>query len=212
MKIHTFYSDIYDKKFGIDTNIRLLELWKENWSLLGWEPVVLGYEDAKGNPRYSEYLAKFRTFPTSNSKDYELACFMRWVAMEMVGGYHCDFDVFNYGYHGEGEKELTFYSKYMVPCMVYGTKGDYSRMLELFMSYNPKGKSHVSDQSILVENVDTFPHKKRYLCPEIGQEGNYYRYELVHYPNGVMSQACMQPRWRYVKHFNDIILGMKGLV
>lgn len=204
--IYTYYMDIYERMFGIDHHTKLLAVWKESWESQGWQTVVLGPDDAKKNPKYKQYLKRFKTFPSLNHKDYELSCFLRWVAMEYVGdGYHCDYDVMNYGFHGEGETELTFYSKYMVPCMVYGRKEDWTRMLDLFMKHKPTGQNHVSDQSILVENVDTFPHRKRYMCPELNQEQNAVKYELVHYPNGVMNEMGLQPRHVFIKVINDIV-------
>lgn len=209
MNIYTYYEDIYDKQFKINDQSRLLDLWMDSWSSKGWTPIVLNSDDAKKNPNYDKYLNRFIKYPSLNHKEYELACFLRWVAMEMIGGYHCDYDVMNYGFIGEGETSLTFYSKFMVPCMVFGTKEDYTRILELFMSYNRRSKKHVSDQTILVENINTIEYNKRYLCPEYKQEGNWFQYELVHYPNGVMSKYGLQPRYMAVEEFNNIINTLK---
>lgn len=198
--IYTYFEDFsHDKE-----SLVLLAEWRRNWTQYGWTPVVLGSEDAMKNPRYEEYVRRFSLYPTTNSPKYELCCFLRWVAMEMKGGYHCDFDVMNNGFKGEHLNGLTFYSKYLVPAMVWGEKADYTRMLQLFMDYDYKGKKHVSDQSILVENVNTFPHEKRYMMPEIEQEGNWFNYELIHYPNGRMAQLGMKPRSVNVERFNRI--------
>lgn len=206
MNIYTYFEDFSHSR----ENIALLTEWRRNWERHGWTPVVLGREDAMKNPRYGEYVKRFSLYPTVNNPNYELCCFLRWVAMEMVGGYHCDFDVMNNGFKGEHRAILTFYSKYLVPAMVWGDKDDYSRMLALFMGYDYKGKRHVSDQDILVENVDTFPHEKRYMMPEIEQEGNWFNYELIHYPNMRMAELGMNPRSVNVERFNRIFAEYDG--
>lgn len=209
MNIYTYYEPVPGDPRDRQNNEQLLELWQQNWESKGWTPVVLSRKDAEKNPRFKEYMSRFMHYPTVNNKTYELACFLRWVAMEMIGGYHCDFDVFNIRFRGGHYEELTFYSKYLVPAMVWGAKADYSRLLDLFMKYDYRGKQHVSDQNILVDNVNTFPHKKRYMMPEFMQEGNWYNYELVHFPNARMSTWDMRPRARYIALWMDIINNLK---
>lgn len=149
-------------------------------------------------------------YPTVNAREYELACFLRWVAMEMIGGYHCDFDVMNNNFKGEHMDGLTFYSKWLVPAMAWGEKEDYTRMLELFMDYDYRGKKHVSDQSILFENADMFPHEKRYMMPEFEEEGNWFAYELTHYPNSRTLGIGLTPRSKFVEIFDRMIYELRN--
>lgn len=209
MKIYTYYEQVSSDRAEALNAERLLELWVRNWSSKGWQPVILSDKDARKNPRYKECISRFQTFPTGNNTRYELACFKRWLAMACIGGYHCDFDVMNLRFRGGHTNDLTFYSKYLVPAMVWGSKEDYKRLLDLFMAYDPSGKVHISDQQILVDNVDTFQFEKRYMMPEFMQENNWYNYELVHFPNSRMTHWKMQPRHRYIEMLLDLIENLK---
>jgi hypothetical protein len=210
MKIYTYYHEIFDSMLSNDHQKELIKVWKNNWASQGWHPVVLGLNDAKKNPKYKEYLDKFRLFPTKNHVDYELACLLRWVAMEFIGeGFMCDYDVMNYGFNGHREGDLMMYTKNVVPCVVYGTEGGFSRMLNLFMQFNGKGKDHISDQSILVESVNSFDFKRVYLCTEYREEGNWYNYPLVHYPYSRTDANGLTPRWKFVNEFNELIKNLR---
>lgn len=207
--IYTYYEDVSGGRYANTDNERLLGVWRRSWERRGWRTVVLGREDAMKNPKYGEYENRFMRYPSKNDRRYELACFLRWVAMEERGGYHCDFDVMNNGFDGEHGDGLTFYSKFLVPAMTWGTKEDYGRMLELFMSYDYEGKDHVSDQSILVENASRFEYVHRYMMPEIEQEDNWFEYELTHYPNTQMTALELHPRWRVVEMLDRMIWEMR---
>ncbi|MDM8174790.1 hypothetical protein QT327_10545 [Olivibacter sp. 47] len=212
MKVYTYYHEIFDSLHGNSDQKQLIEVWKENWRRNGWEPVVIGLSQAKENPKYESYLKCFSKFPSKNNKEYELACLLRWVAMEQIGeGFMSDYDVMSYGFNGHKEGDLTFYSKNMVPCFAYGTKQGWSRLLELFMSYEPKGKDHVSDQTILVEYFDSFKFRKQYMCPEYNEEGNWYEYPLVHFPYARTDFYGLSPRWKFVREFNKIIYSLKQI-
>ena len=50
-KVYTFYEPI-DKW---DSSKLLLDLWVENWSSKGFEPIVLNESDAKSHPYYTKY-------------------------------------------------------------------------------------------------------------------------------------------------------------
>lgn len=210
MTIYTYFEPVPWTADEQTVSEELLHLWERNWASKGWSPVVLTLEDAKKSPLYEDYARKVMSFPTVNNRTYESACFMRWLAMSQIGGYHCDFDVMNLRFHGGHTNGLTLYSKYVVPAMMWGTKDNYRRMVELFMGYIPKpGHSHVSDQSILVESQDTFPMERRYIMPEFMQEGNWYNYEVVHFPNSRMSGWNMQPRYKYIEMLLDLIRNLK---
>lgn len=196
--IHTYYEDLGD---GDTDNIQLLKVWQDCWQSKGWKTVVLTREDAKKNPRYQEYYDRFMLYPTTNSRKYEMACFLRWVAMEMIGGYHCDFDVMNYGFKGEHGDMLTFYSKYLVPAMVWGRKEDYSYMLDVMMNYDYEGKEHVSDQNLLVDVVDSLSCWKIYKMPEINQEDDWEKYPLVHFPNE-RGKGLWKSRSEFIEAYN----------
>lgn len=85
----------------------LIDIWRRAWKAQGWEPIILTPKDAKAHPRYEELHAKFAAFPTINPKEYEVACFDRWIAMAQVGGGICvDYDVLPFGFTNEIAAEI----------------------------------------------------------------------------------------------------------
>ena len=99
MKIYTYYEDI---KFLRQDD--LINLWKISWLKNGFEPIVLGREDAESHPFYSTFVKKLneinKTMLGCNMKPYCLSCFLRWLAyasQKEESFYVSDYDVINTG-------------------------------------------------------------------------------------------------------------------
>ncbi|XP_071846003.1 uncharacterized protein [Apostichopus japonicus] len=134
----------------------ILQIWTESWTLAGWNPRILSEEDAKTHPDYLSLRAKFEQLPTINRKEYEMSCFLRYVAMATVGGgWMSDFDVLPFQFPACSppfKDSFTIYEG-IVPALVYGTSNDYTRVARLMgeveWQSNPTfiavGKPHVSD-------------------------------------------------------------------
>lgn len=164
MNIYTFYEPINALKHH--ENDKIIEIWKKSWRYYGWNPVVLGLNDAKQHPFYEEYKNKCESFPTLNYPYYELLCFLRWLAVANLGGWHCDFDIINYGFEPIDYKEkiisCTHWS--LGASTIHLPKSGYQNILDIIYSYevseidiNQESKKyHVSDMTIL--------HNKREQC------------------------------------------------
>ena len=63
----------------------MLEVWRDSWSKQGWETKVLTEKDAALHPNYTEIKHTLLKLPTVNSKEYELSCYLRWVAVVASG-------------------------------------------------------------------------------------------------------------------------------
>jgi hypothetical protein len=159
--IYTYFDDIYVVRlFGLlgQDELDMLELWKKSWSAYGWNPVILDMSVAKRHPRFEEYKKILSTFPTVNPKNTELACYYRWIAMEVVGGgFMSDIDVMNYGFRypsGEWDWDFTTHQAF-IPSFVSASKQEYQRIVDLMASfdgmknaYKENGKPHMSDMLI----------------------------------------------------------------
>jgi hypothetical protein len=157
MNIYTFYEPINNSTFS--DNKKILEVWKKSWSYYGWNPIVLTLEDCKKHSFYEKYREKCESFPTVNDKNYEILCYLRWLAMANLGGWHCDFDVINYGF------EPIDYKEKIVSCThwslgastVHLPKNGYENLINLIYNYEVSEKDintefkrhHVSDMTIL---------------------------------------------------------------
>lgn len=70
--------------------------WRRSWSGAGWKPRVLTPAHARAHPEHDALEAFVKTLPTPNARDYESACFLRHLAVAVVGGgYLSDYDVVN---------------------------------------------------------------------------------------------------------------------
>ena len=87
-RVYTFYDPITEGGYAQKSReeLPLLRVWKKTWRERGWDPVVLSTRDAERHPRFEEYRRRFASLPTgTNPPQYEMACFVRWLAMTHVG-------------------------------------------------------------------------------------------------------------------------------
>lgn len=92
MKIYTYYADCTDlNRFD---ELKLITLWRERWNAVGLEPFVLNEHHARKHPLFAQLDQAVSNLPTSNPKQYERACYLRWLALAtMHGGWMMDYDV-----------------------------------------------------------------------------------------------------------------------
>jgi hypothetical protein len=78
---------------------KILAKFKQSWEKHGYTVVVHGIEQARSNPLYGDYMRVCEDFPTLNHKNYELCCFRRWMAFDLVGvtALFSDYDILNCG-------------------------------------------------------------------------------------------------------------------
>jgi hypothetical protein len=159
MKVFTYYDDFKGRKEP------LIDLWKESWSKHGWNPTVLKPEDAERHPNYSLFVKAVSRLPTVNHKKYELACYVRHLAMGVVGGgLLTDYDVMCYGFTPQamagietkhaGENFICTLQNRGVPCAIYGRPAGFEWLCSKMMSWPAsnhrieQGRPHVSDMII----------------------------------------------------------------
>ncbi|KAJ8036884.1 hypothetical protein HOLleu_17541 [Holothuria leucospilota] len=166
--IYTYFQkDPNAKPENVRVNDETLSLWRNVWSSAGWRPQILTEEDAKRHPSYEELRQKFWELPTINTKEYELACFMRYVAMAAVGGgWMSDYDVIPYRLTAciepLNDGAFTIYDN-RVPSLVSGSSREFTRVANLMANIDWKSqpklfsvndKPHVSDMYCQVKFVE----------------------------------------------------------
>ena len=173
MKIFCYYKK--DAIFSYQEKI--IDLWKLSWKLSGFDPVVLGEEDAKRHPFYETFVEKIKSIHyliknKRNITEYGLNCFVRWLAYANQKSERflvSDYDIINFGFtrNNFGEK-LNFMNGYC-PCLVSGTPKQFENLANSFIIETKKNfkdiknntyvKSieHYHDQEFFVSNFnDTF--------------------------------------------------------
>jgi len=92
MNIYTYYEDV-----GFPKPEGLLKLWTESWKRQGWTPIILDREKAMQSSRFKRVLYAANVLPTVNERAYEIASYVRYCAMETIGGgFLVDYDCINY--------------------------------------------------------------------------------------------------------------------
>lgn len=199
--IYTYYSHAFDPK----EQERLIQLWSENWKAHGWDPQVLGEDTAKQHPLFGDFIAKIRTLPSVNIPEYEHACWLRWLALDVVeGNWASDYDVFlrNGGFSDKPWPKTTLFQcetqpgqPYMgggaataTPSLVYTP--DAREIVDLILDYQPDendfnsqeagGRPHISDMTLFRRTgaFDVFPLVAAYTGP------GWEKAKVVHFAHG----------------------------
>lgn len=210
-KIYTYLATV--EHINVESELKLVLLWMENWRKLGYEPKVLNEHVARQHPYFAEFEKGLEHLPTVNPPGYERACYMRWLAMAQVGGgLMSDYDVFNYGAlppdneapHGP----LVIFDR-TAPCLVYGPANAFLDQCKRFVAYQmtpsdqANGQPHTSDMYILemqearadVINMDLV---RCYLDP------GWDTAQFVHYSNSSMTPAGKRPRYLHIPQLRTV--------
>jgi hypothetical protein len=101
MRVFCYYEKLEYQQFAAEHD--LVDRWCDNWFHVGWSPHVLQKEDAVVHPLYEWFTARMGSLPTVNKPEYELAAFVRWLALaQRIGqgetAVMTDYDVCNLGF------------------------------------------------------------------------------------------------------------------
>ena len=195
-QVYTYHQSVV----GLGDPQKLIDLWAETWSANGWVPSVLGLRDAIRHPSFKAFSVKLATHPTVNPAGYDLACYLRHLAMEVVGGgILTDYDVMNRGLHPSDlmvMDEPVILEPAKVPCAVVGTTQAFKEICAYLWRYKPSkndllpdGRMHVSDMSILQQT----PIRTTRHCVEPMWDG-WKEAPLIHFSTGTMSKLGMRNR------------------
>lgn len=182
-KVFTYFSPVTSVE-GLAEQQRLIELWRSSWRKHGWEPVVLTEEDAAKHPDYATLRPLFEALPTASPKVYEMACWLRWLAVAHAGGgWMSDYDVQNCGFpvvfeHIRSSRPLPY--AFGVPCVVFGTAEEYTiaatRFAHATERFTVNGLEHVSDMHL----IQAWNWRCEDICREYGTDG-WREAKLVHF-------------------------------
>ncbi len=139
-----------------------VEAWAEIWQAAGWKPVVVSEKHAALHPEYAQMRDRFASYPTVNPGGYELACYLRYLALAAVGGgYMTDYDTINVNVPPPpqcdflpNDGKLTTHDGF-VPAMVSGTEEEFDRVARAMYDVDVNevmqttGETMVSDMILL---------------------------------------------------------------
>lgn len=167
-----------------------IELCRQSWQHHGWELVVLNSQHAEQHPWFELYSIAMQSLPTVNPREYDYHCFLRWLAMVIVGGgLLIDYDVMNMGVtdlaYFQQYPQLTIYQRH-VPSVVYGTAEQYLAACRKFFLFAVnrahieiyQNQPHVSDMLMLQRGFNTADIMKVLVVDSYPADG-----KLVHCSN-----------------------------
>lgn len=219
MNVYTYYMEV-PRLWPDDTQRALIALWEKSWRKHGWNPIVLHEHHAQKHPRYEIFKKKFWEFPTPFGHDYEGGCFMRWVAMDVMGGgLMTDYDVMNYGYPPRAVNPHTMImisDKSEAPWCgaILAPKKLFARMSQIFLDWKHEDGDwlpeynlfHCEDQIFLRHML----YEKKRQCPNwLYWEGGMTMFpkvtgKLVHYTSHAMKTAGRWPKHEHIEAIRPI--------
>jgi hypothetical protein len=154
MNVYTFYEPIANSFYNNEYK-DLIDLWKKSWIKQGWNPIIFNLNDSKKHPLYNEIYSICEKRPTLNEKNFEMYCYLRWLAMANVTGWYCDVDIINYGFKPIDYGDLVVSSDYVKK--IHGTcfympKEKYQQLILEIKNYQ------VSFDDVHIVNGKAFPH------------------------------------------------------
>ncbi len=163
--IYTFFQPVAE--LSSEQQQAKLHLWRGWFWSRGWLPTVLNVSHARALPGAADLEAHFSSLPTVNPPQYELYCYMRWMALAQVGGgVLLDYDIVDLTplsaetatqpeLHGRCEygRLTTFHN--LRPMLTYGNASEVMRLVTALAAYEVQaddaydGRPHISDMLIV---------------------------------------------------------------
>ena len=154
-----------------------VQAWRAHYFSKGWRPVVLDQAKAMRVANASAYEVAFRALPSVNPAEYEVNCYLRWMALvDAGGGLFLDYDIMDMSsVLGEGLQggewtdaqlngsceygQLTTYEN-LRPMVSHGSAQEVLRWVEYMAAYQltPQdmydGRPHMSDMIMAINSID----------------------------------------------------------
>jgi len=204
--MHTYYESLASGRGGPQGDVvGTLAVWRQYWISRGWQPRVLTLADARRHPRYAALHSQFLRLPLGPSPDYDLACYLRYVAMAAIGGgWMCDWDVLPLhltpiGLPHAGRFTLYDSAHGAIPSLMSGSAGEWERMATLLATTGVKGPPKVA---LLSDMLALQEHQS--LSRARGRPGPFRAESLVLDGKHLLAQPanCSISRAYFAVHFS----------
>lgn len=200
----------------------LVSQWRSSWFRAGWNPVVLGPDDAKRSPLFERVQAQrdFFTSHTSNPPDYQMACVERWCAASACCPdeplFMADWDVINYGFTPEEVERTgpppTFFSPghrdEVCPSAVFMLPAHFEIFARWFVECAERGlvwKACHDEDLLMSPRPWPLEAKRAHEAPRLNELDGWrksgQRPKLVHFSNG---STTIRPRSDAVRRGHPI--------
>lgn len=209
MKCVCYYHDPKDPAYPKE----LISAWETSWTRNGFDCHLLTEEDAKLHPMFEQLEAHIARLPTVCGRDYERACWLRWLAFELAApAIFSDYDVINFGWtpgdvpircngftplHGDHNGAST-------ACVYATRKGIRWFVSEFFKAQDRiitwQGKPHIGDMTLLWQLLRKVEH---YPCLHANHPLALSAL-LVHFQNDTVPEKWKGvQRWKAIRKFES---------
>lgn len=166
-KVYTYFQNSSYGSIKMRGIRRLLKLWLRAWHQAGYDPIILTSANASSHPQYHPLREAFERFPTVNNLDYEVACYLRWLAFRMAGGgTFMDYDILPFGhivFPSTIDVESLVACRLHAPMLTHAGPLGVERQIALMANF--KGPfltlhdcPHISDMHIMRAHADAYTH------------------------------------------------------
>ena len=153
---------------GDSTIAQIVELWSYAFYAQGFFPVILNHTSAEVRYNFNETRSKFSIFPSVNHADYELSCYLRWIALaERGGGLLMDYDLLpmtsprSTAMRALKECRWTNLTTYemQTPMVLHGSGSEIEKWVNYMTHFQMKdivaieGKPHISDMIMALHSI-----------------------------------------------------------
>lgn len=201
-KIYTYHDGSFNQS---QYNLRsfLLKLWMRNWYKYGYDPVILNISHAQKHNRYHELKKYFEKLPTVNDPNYELCCYLRWLAFSSVGGgIMMDYDIYGFSKNDPlnisvDEEGFISFSDFMPMISFANNSSSVENFINFLATYNITkhdnffGKPHVSDMQMVLRDPKKVISKIIYQTPLVV----HFSYKLLSIYSVSMKEKLSRRIW-----------------
>jgi hypothetical protein len=142
----------------------IIKIWKAKWTMMGWNAEVVSKPHATCHPFYHPLVSRVSTYRTSNGRNYETGCWVRWLAASKLADrlgqpiVVADSDVMPRDLKPADTKALSdpvhLLDRHGVPCLVYLTPEGGRKIVNWMMAYQPPADlTQVSDMMFFLQDL-----------------------------------------------------------
>lgn len=193
---------VYYERLMLSDEAETIELFLKSWRFYGWNPVILHQDEAMRHPKAAEFAERVSTYPTVNNRQYELACYMRWLAFQRhAPGVFSDYDIINFGFSPGDftpEDPMVFLhgESWVVP--IYANRDGIELAIKGIEEWDGKtetvfGQDHISDMYLAIKK--TRGRFRSYDFTVDYKKPGYETKSLVHF----MGPACGRNKSQFIE-------------
>jgi len=194
--------------------LKMLTLWRRHHKQFGFDPFVLREFHARKHPRFAQFLEAVRKLPSINPENYDLACYVRWMAVAQMAhelrlkrAVMMDYDTFLTPTVHDDLNILKVESpdrlavlQNTTPCLVLGSATNFEQACIWFASTKAAAElKHTSDMVILEHVATTEPAAfNRFNAVKCYGEDGWKTAPAIHFSNASMIPAGKGPRCDWI--------------